>query len=137
MIPFKVKQITYDDTKPWLLNIHYAKRMAQVSLAFGLFDKEELIGVCTFGQPASPNVCKGICGVEKDCGKEANENSLYIIDENDEYANLIASAPELYKSLKDMIDIIEEFRISGLAQGSEYINRIDKAQQTIKQAEGK
>lgn len=64
MINLTIKRIEYKDTKNWLLNIHYAKRMASISLAFGLFDKDELIGVCTFGQPASPNVCKGICGIE-------------------------------------------------------------------------
>jgi len=64
MKSFTVKRITYDETKPMLLKIHYAKRMPSISLAFGLFDKDKLIGVCTFGQPASPNVCKGICGME-------------------------------------------------------------------------
>lgn len=59
-----VQKITYDDTKIWLLNLHYAKRMPCISIAFGLFYKQMLMGVCTFGQPASPNVCKGICGKE-------------------------------------------------------------------------
>lgn len=59
---FEVKRIEYKDTKKWLLNIHYAKRMLSISIAFGLFNGTEMIGVCTFGQPASPNVCKGICG---------------------------------------------------------------------------
>jgi len=62
MIQYEVRRIEYKDTKKWLLNIHYAKRIPSISVAFGLFDKEEMIGVCTFGQLASPNVCKGICG---------------------------------------------------------------------------
>jgi len=59
-----VKKIKYNDTKKWLLNIHYAGRMPQISNAFGLFNSKTMIGVCTFGQPASPNVCKGICGIK-------------------------------------------------------------------------
>ena len=46
------------------MNIHYARRMPSVSYAFGLFDEEKLIGVCTYGQPASPAPCRGIAGVE-------------------------------------------------------------------------
>lgn len=59
---FTVKQITYQDTKHWILNIHYAKRLPSISYAFGLFYQDEMLGVCTFGIPASPTLCKGVCG---------------------------------------------------------------------------
>lgn len=59
-----VKKISYSETKPFILNIHYARRMPCVQYAFGLFDDEKLIGVCTFGQPASPWLCKGLAGEE-------------------------------------------------------------------------
>lgn len=48
--------------KPWLLERHYARRMCSITYAFGLYDGEELVGVCTFGSPASPPLCKGVCG---------------------------------------------------------------------------
>tara|TARA_R110000868_G_scaffold103112_1_gene284041 strand:+ start:11599 stop:12168 length:570 start_codon:yes stop_codon:yes gene_type:complete len=61
---YSVKKITYGDTKPFILGIHYAKRMPSISYAFGLFKSDELVGVCTFGMPASPWLCKGVCGEE-------------------------------------------------------------------------
>ena len=63
-----VKKITYEDTKPFILNIHYARRMPCIQYAFGLFEWDEffetdrLIGICTFGQPPSPSLCRGIGG---------------------------------------------------------------------------
>lgn len=58
----EVKRITYEQTKPFILGIHYARRMPCVQYAFGLFQDEELIGCVTYGQPASPALCKGVAG---------------------------------------------------------------------------
>ena len=33
----EVKEITYNQTKPFLLNIHYARRMPCIQYAYGLF----------------------------------------------------------------------------------------------------
>lgn len=60
----QIKRITYQETKPFLLNIHYARRMPCIQYAYGLFDEDKLIGVCTYGQPASASLCKGIAGIE-------------------------------------------------------------------------
>lgn len=57
-----VERITYEQTKPFLLNIHYARKMPCVQFAFGLYVDGELIGVVTYGQPASPWLCKGLAG---------------------------------------------------------------------------
>lgn len=57
-----VKQISYQATKWWILHLHYAKRMPMISFAYGLFHYGTLVGICTFGSPASPFLCKGICG---------------------------------------------------------------------------
>lgn len=59
-----VKAISYQETKPWLLEKHYAKRMPSISFAFGLFIADKLEGVVTYGSPASPSLCKGVCGDE-------------------------------------------------------------------------
>lgn len=59
-----VKQIESKMTYDFILNIHYAKRLPSISFAYGLFDNEELIGICTFGSPASASLCKGILGEE-------------------------------------------------------------------------
>lgn len=60
----RVERITYEMTKPFLLEQHYARRMPCVQYAFGLFKGDELIGCVTYGQPASPPLCKGIAGEE-------------------------------------------------------------------------
>lgn len=46
----------------FILNIHYAKRKPSISYIYGLYDDKELIGICSFGSPASPALCKGIAG---------------------------------------------------------------------------
>lgn len=62
---FTVRKISYDEAVPWLLNVHYAKRIPSISYAFGLFDEiNYMIGVCTFGTPASSPLLKGVCGEE-------------------------------------------------------------------------
>lgn len=60
----EVKPIKSFETKPWLLNRHYAKRLPSISYAFGLFDDGILVGVCTYGSPPSPSLCVGVCGEE-------------------------------------------------------------------------
>lgn len=58
----EVRRITYEETKSLILKIHYARRMPQIQYAFGLFIEDELAGIVTYGQPASPSLCKGIAG---------------------------------------------------------------------------
>jgi hypothetical protein len=70
---YQVKPIKAFETYDWLLNKHYAKRIPSISYAFGLYDGDLLQGVCTFGKPASPSLCVGICGEEnKDYVYELN-----------------------------------------------------------------
>tara|TARA_B100000900_G_scaffold148234_1_gene125735 strand:+ start:1142 stop:1705 length:564 start_codon:yes stop_codon:yes gene_type:complete len=60
---YKVKKINYQDTKPFILKLHYAKRMPSViQYSFGLFEDNILVGVVTYGIPASPPLCKGVAG---------------------------------------------------------------------------
>ena len=61
MIDYSVHKISYEDTKPFILNIHYAKRMPSViQYSYGLFEKSNLVGIITYGIPAPPPLCKGI-----------------------------------------------------------------------------
>jgi hypothetical protein len=60
----KVLPIKNEETYPWLLQKHYAKRIPQIMFAFGLYEENQLIGVVTYGIPASPALCMGICGKE-------------------------------------------------------------------------
>jgi len=59
-----VRVITRKDTLPYIIGIHYAKRMPSITWSFGLFDGDELIGVCTYGTPASATLKAGVCGAE-------------------------------------------------------------------------
>lgn len=58
----RVLQIPPEVAYPWLLNVHYAKRLCPISYAFGLYDDADLVGVCTYGVPASAPLREGVCG---------------------------------------------------------------------------
>jgi len=60
----KVLFIKNEESYEWLLKKHYAKRIPQIMYAFGLYDDIQLVGVITYGIPASPSLCMGICGKE-------------------------------------------------------------------------
>ena len=49
-------------TKPFILDIHYAKRMPSITYAYGLFENNKLIGIVSYGSPPSPSLCSGIAG---------------------------------------------------------------------------
>jgi len=57
-----VKQITRNECEPFILGIHYAKRWPSITWAFGLFKNSNLVGVVTYGTPASASLRKGVCG---------------------------------------------------------------------------
>lgn len=60
--PKDVRRISYADAIPFITNIHYARRIPTIQYAFGLYIDGRLVGICTYGQPASPSLCKGIAG---------------------------------------------------------------------------
>ena len=61
---YEIRQIPFSETKHWILNIHYAKRLPSISYAYGLYRHDEMVGMVSYGTPASPSLCKGICGEE-------------------------------------------------------------------------
>lgn len=62
--------LTSSEAWEFLKPRHYAGRKPQISKAFGWVIDSELVAVCTFGKPASPPLCKGVCGPE-------NSHSVY------------------------------------------------------------
>jgi hypothetical protein len=76
----EVRKIEYADTKELILNVHYAKRMPSISYAYGLFEDDVMVGVCTFGSPASPSLVKGVCGEEY--GKDVIELNRLVLVHN-------------------------------------------------------
>jgi len=61
---YTIAQISRVSAIPFIKNIHYARRVPCVQFAFGLFDKGELVGVVTYGKPASATLCDGVAGKE-------------------------------------------------------------------------
>lgn len=89
-----VKRIAYEDTKVFIMHIHYARRMPCVQYAFGLFDGDYPfpVGVVTYGQPASPPLCKGVAGEEnKKNVLELNRLVLYPEYNGGNYASYLVS----------------------------------------------
>jgi hypothetical protein len=60
----KVLPIKTEEAVPWIMQKHYAKRLPSISYAFGLYVEAELMGIVTYGIPASNSLCEGVCGVE-------------------------------------------------------------------------
>lgn len=57
-----IKEIEYKTAVDFLLPKHYSGRTPSITKAFGWYVDNELKAVCTFGKPASPPLCKGVCG---------------------------------------------------------------------------
>lgn len=57
-----VRPISRNDTKPFILGIHYARRMPSISHSFGIFVGEDLEGIVTYGTPPSSTLRIGVCG---------------------------------------------------------------------------
>lgn len=60
----EILKITYKEAITFLLPRHYSGRKPNIVWAFGWFDSGVLKAVCTFGKPASPYLCIGVCGPE-------------------------------------------------------------------------
>lgn len=68
---------------------HYAGRKPPISKSFGWEINGELAAVCTFGKPASPPLCRGICG---------EENSKYVYE-----LNRLCRIEELHEPLSQFV----------------------------------
>ena len=91
----KVLPIKSEQTYPWILNKHYAKRIPHIMFAFGLYIDKGLKGIVTFGMPASHSLCFGVCGKEHQ-SKVLELNRLCLMDNNkNESSYLVANAIKL------------------------------------------
>lgn len=87
----EVCYLTAQEAWDFLKPRHYAGRKPQISKAFGWKISGELVAVCTFGKPASPSLCNGICGVEHSASVY-ELNRLCRIDELQEPLSAFVSA---------------------------------------------
>ena len=79
-----VLPIKPEEAHPWILQKHYAKRLPNIMFAFGLYEENKLIGVVTYGMPASRSLCVGICGEQhSDFVIELNRLCLQNNDKNE------------------------------------------------------
>lgn len=60
-----VEVIDRDTARLFVERIHYSRLLpSNVVYQFGLYDNRELVGVVTYGIPASPSLCIGLAGAE-------------------------------------------------------------------------
>lgn len=59
---YSIRRIQYQEALPFILNIHYAKRVPSINYAYGLFLQQELVGIVSYGIPASASLCEGVAG---------------------------------------------------------------------------
>ena len=57
-----IRPISRKECEPFILGIHYAKRFPSITYAFGMFENNELIGIVTYGTPASSTLRRGVAG---------------------------------------------------------------------------
>lgn len=63
---YSIEQISYQMAMEVVVAKHYLHRKAPVSLAYGMFDKVgQIVGVVTYGVPASSTLLKGVCGPDE------------------------------------------------------------------------
>lgn len=60
----EIKKISYQETKRWILEKHYAHRIPSISFAFWLYIDWVLEWIVTYWSPASASLCKWVCWVE-------------------------------------------------------------------------
>ena len=87
----RVEYIDYQTAVDFLLPRHYSGRVPSISQAFGWYINGDLKAVCTFGKPASPAPCKGVCG-EKWKDNVYELNRLCRTDDLDEPLSQFVSA---------------------------------------------
>jgi hypothetical protein len=75
----EVKQIDYKLAMEIVIQNHYLHRKCPCSIAFGLFNGEDMVGVIIYGKPSSYTLCEGLAGKEE--SKNVIEfNRMWICD---------------------------------------------------------
>lgn len=58
----KIELISHNEALEFIMPRHYAGRKPQITKAFSWHIDGKLVAVATFGKPATPRLCEGICG---------------------------------------------------------------------------
>lgn len=119
---------------------HYAGRKPQVTRAFGWYEDDKLIAVCTFGKPASPQLCDGICGKEFSSSVYELNRLVRIEDFDGQLSQFIAGC---LRELKKENWIVVSYADSGMThhgyiyQASNFLYTGCTKQRTDRYVEGK
>ncbi len=119
---------------------HYAGRKPQVTKAFGWYEDDELVAVCTFGKPASPQLCDGICGKEFSSSVYELNRLVRIEDFDGQLSQFIAGC---LRELKKENWIVISYADSGMThhgyiyQASNFLYTGCTKQRTDRYVEGK
>ena len=98
-----IRQITRAECAPFILDIHYAKRWPSISYAYGLFESGELIGVATYGTPASAPLRRGIAG-DENMGDVLELNRLCLMyNRKNEASKLVGASLKLLPKNKIVV----------------------------------
>lgn len=107
------REISYDETKPFLLYKHYAHRMPSISYSYGVEMSGKLVGVLTFGSPASRPLTIGVAG--KEYARNVIELNRLYIDEGVSKSNLASQLVSYgLKKLKPLNKIVVSYADSGM-----------------------
>jgi len=64
MYDYRGEKLQASIGKEFVKKYHYSHGIHNGPMCYGLFNKDELIGVCAFATPSSENVCASVFGVE-------------------------------------------------------------------------
>lgn len=105
---WEVHPVPYREAMNMVVTHHYLHRKAPASFCFGLFDDfGTLVGVVTYGKPASPSLCKGLAG-DDEAANVLELTRLWIADITPKNAESFLIGNSL-KLLPSNFDIIVSF----------------------------
>lgn len=119
---------------------HYAGRKPQVTKAFGWYEDDRLVAVCTFGKPASHQLCDGICGKEFSSSVYELNRLVRIEDFDGQLSQFVAGC---LRELKKENWIVVSYADSGMThhgyiyQASNFLYTGCTKQRTDRYVEGK
>jgi len=109
---YEVHAISAKEATDVVVKNHYLHRRGPASYCYGLFDAQgSLVGVITYGTPASPSLCKGVAGPdEKDHVIELTRLWIADITPKNAESFLIGNSLKLLPADKDIIVSFAEIR---------------------------
>jgi hypothetical protein len=87
---YEVKRINRNQCAKYILELHYAKRWPSISYSFGLFLDSVLVGVVTYGTPASATLRRGLAG-DKHKSNVIELNRLCLLNNAKNEASILIS----------------------------------------------